>query len=333
MKEAARWLMMICLAAAAYAAAPATDSPAADPYADNACVQCHRDLPGRSSEIVELEWKQSVHYTAGVGCDGCHGGNASLRRSQFDSDEQFKRAAHLQRSSEFLVMDRSSQFVSAARGRAVSYFCGKCHAQIKAEHLGSPHGEFGDPTCLYCHGQGSHRITHPTPEIIDVRGRAEGGRCSPCHRSGTMQAVQRIRTLLINTEEQIKTSGELYRQLEVWGYRNLELEKLHHHAQQTRSKLRQIFHSFNMRDIANFAAEIQASVERTQQTYALVQRLRATQRQQTIMGSAAVLLLLSFAGLLVYYKKRFLDHALDANLSRIRERRGGAGVISEKVSA
>ena len=50
-----------------------------DEFAGNACVQCHRDLPGRSSEIVELEWKQSVHFNAKVGCDGCHGGNASLK--------------------------------------------------------------------------------------------------------------------------------------------------------------------------------------------------------------------------------------------------------------
>ena len=47
--------------------------PDGDEHADNACVQCHRDLPGRLSEIVELEWKRSSHYEAGVACNGCHG--------------------------------------------------------------------------------------------------------------------------------------------------------------------------------------------------------------------------------------------------------------------
>jgi hypothetical protein len=206
-------------------------------------------------------------------------------------------------------MDRRSGFVSAARGRSVSYFCGKCHARIKAEHLGSPHGEFGDPTCLFCHGEGSHRITSPTPQIIDTRGRADRGRCGACHRAGTMESVTRIRSLLIDTEEQIKTSGELYAQLENWGYRSLELEKLHHHAREVRSQLRQVFHSFNMREISNFAAEISASVERTRDTHALVEHLRETQRRQMIVGSVAVTVLLTFAGLLVYYKRSFLDHS------------------------
>jgi hypothetical protein len=122
-----------------------------------------------------------------------------------------------------------------------------------------------------------------------------------------MEAVSRIRSLLTETEQQIQTSGELYAKLESWGYRNLELEKLHHHAKQVNSELRQIFHSFNMREINNFAGEIQSSVQRTQATSELVERLRRTQRQQTLVGSAAVVLLLSLAGVLVYYKRAFLD--------------------------
>ena len=123
-----------------------------------------------------------------------------------------------------------------------------------------------------------------------------------------MQTVGRIRTLLSDTEDSIKTSGELYAKLESWGYRSLELEKLHHHAKEVNSELRQVFHSFNLRDISNFAAETQSAVERTQATYDLVERLRTTQRRQTAVGAAAVVLLLSLAGLLVHYKRRYLDH-------------------------
>jgi hypothetical protein len=304
-------LAILLLAATCKASETASTAKApakADPFADNACIQCHRDLPGRSSEIVELEWKLSVHHAAGVTCDGCHGGNPAVKRDHFPSDEAFKKAAHLERNPEFLLMHQDKEFASAGRGRSVSYFCGKCHAKIKEQHLGSPHGEFGDPTCLFCHGQGSHKITHPTPEIIDTRARTETGRCSPCHRSGTMKAVARIKNILTETEEHIQASGKLYSQLEAWGYRNLELEKLHHHAKEINSQLRQIFHSFNMRDINNFAGEIQATVERTTATYELVQRLRQSQRQQTAVGAGAVLLLLSFAALLIYYKHSFLEH-------------------------
>jgi hypothetical protein len=301
------YIVLAVAVGATSAAARAGDAP--DPFAGNACVECHRDLPGRSSQIVEVEWKHSVHFAAKIGCEGCHGGNAAARREQFESAEAFKRAAHLERNPEFLLLHRENQdFVSSVRGRSVSYFCGKCHADIKEKHLGSPHGDFGDPTCLYCHGQGSHQIAHPSPDlIIDTRGRSEGGRCSPCHRAATMEAVARIKKILNDAQQQIDDSGKWYKQLEEWGYHNIELESLNKHNKEVSSHLRQIFHSFNMREINNYAAEIQLAVDRTQASYDLVSRLRRVQRQETLVGSAAVALLLGLSGLLVYYKKTFLD--------------------------
>jgi hypothetical protein len=278
------------------------------PYADNACIQCHRDLAGRSSEIVNLEWAHSVHYDAKVTCDGCHGGDPSVKRESFESDDQFKAASHLRRDPEFLSLHKPDRdFVTAARGRSVSYFCGKCHSDIKEKHLGSPHGGFGDPSCLYCHGQGSHQITDATPDIIDTRSREENGRCTRCHTASTMQAVARIKHILIDTQQQIESSGQAYRVLESLGYRNLELERLHHHAAEVQSQLRRIFHSFDMREINNFASEIQDTVDRTTATLELVQRVHEAQRRQTIVGIGAVTLLLSLAGLMVFYKRSFLE--------------------------
>lgn len=279
-----------------------------DPYANNNCVNCHANLSGRSSEIVELEWKHSIHFSAKVGCDGCHGGNATLRREQFESDEAFKRAAHLERNTDFLITYLNErEFVSQTRGRALSYFCGKCHSDIKEKHLGSPHGDFGDPTCLYCHGQGSHKITQPSLDIIDIRSRAEGGRCSPCHRAATMEAVKRIKEILSKTEAEVKLSTSLSTDLTEWGYRNQSLDQEQHNAAEVNSQLRQVFHSFNMREINNFATAISDGVDRMQETHDLVSHLRQQQREQTLVGLAAVALLLIFSGLLVYYKSSFLD--------------------------
>lgn len=298
----------LVMSLAALACAAASDN-GSDPFADNACVQCHRDLPGRSSEIVDLEWHKSVHYAAKVGCEGCHGGSASVRREQFSSDEEFKRAAHLERSPEFLLIHRDGPIVSAASGRSVSYLCGKCHMKIKEYHLGSPHGEFGQPTCIYCHGGGSHRIEKASAAIIDMRPRREGGRCSTCHRAATMEAVARVKKTVTEVAARIETSGEQYRYLEAAGYRNLELEQLHHHANEALSQVRQTFHSFNMRDISKLTTSIDATADRTTAAFDLVQRLKVRQRQQTAVGAAAVLFLLMFAGLLVYYKNTFLLHA------------------------
>ncbi|MHC4992214.1 MAG: multiheme c-type cytochrome [Planctomycetota bacterium] len=293
-----------------------------DPFADNACVQCHRDLAGRSSAIVDLEWRRSAHYEANVGCDSCHGGNAATRREQFESEEAWKNASHLRRDPEFMFMHRTEgQFVGAARGRSVSYFCGKCHADIKEKHLGSPHGEFGDPTCLYCHGEGSHAIVEPSLDIVDLRPRAEGGRCSPCHVASTMETVARIKSTLEETEEQLALTTGLYRDLEAWGYHSLELEQLQKDAAQVRSQLRQVFHSFNMAEIKNFVGEIRMTVDRTVATHDVIGRLRVAQRQQTLIGGLVTLMLLAFAGLLVYYRHAFLHPELERQREAIDEAR------------
>ena len=294
------------------ASAPA---PAADPYADNACVNCHRDLPGRSSEIVELEWKHSVHFAAKTPCNGCHGGNPSVKIEQFASKEELKKASHLMRDPQFFRMYRKGgASVSPARGRSVSYFCGKCHSEIMEKHLGSSHGAFGKPTCLYCHGGGSHKITPASSKIIDTRGRKDDGQCSPCHKAATMEGVAQLKKIIVDTEERIEASGKLYTELEEWSYHNIQLEQLHHHAASKHSQLRQIFHSFNMRDISTFAAEITEVTDRTVETHELIKRMRSEQRQQTIIGVVMVSMLLIFASLLVYYKNTFLEeaHAVDA---------------------
>ncbi len=281
----------------------------AETFKTNACVQCHQDLPGRLGQIVQLEWNQSVHYQAKVGCEGCHGGNALVQREQFDSDEAFKQGSHLQRHADFLVKRPDRQaFVRTVRGRSVSYLCGKCHASIKEKHLGSPHGNFGDPTCLYCHGQGSHRITKPSIDLIDTRSRSEQGRCSPCHRAATMTAVTEIKKILLQTQTNIENSQKSYQQLKKWGYHNLELEELNEHVDEVQSRLRRIFHSFNMREINNFASEIQDVADRTEVTFEMIDQLQSRRLNQAMIGVGVIAMIVAFVTLLLYYKKTFLKH-------------------------
>lgn len=275
-------------------------------YDDNACVSCHRDLPGKLSEVVD-EWKQSIHFRNNVACDGCHGGDPSVKSEQFESEEVLKERAHLHRDREFLLISQTdTPFTAAARGRSVSYFCGKCHSNIKEKHLGSPHGDLGNPTCLYCHGQGSHAIAESDPNIIDVRSRREGGRCAVCHRAATMETVSNIYHIMVNAQLQLENSTELYDWLEAHGYKNLAMEKMYHHSRETLSQLRQTFHSFNMREINEFASSIGANAELTQQTHNLIEALEVAKVRQTGLGLSSVLFLLSFAALLLIYRKKYL---------------------------
>jgi hypothetical protein len=278
----------------------------ADTYKDNACVSCHQNLPGKLSGVVE-QWKQSVHYRNNVACDGCHGGDPSVKRDQFDSEEAFKNRSHLHRDREFLLVPRAeSLFTSAVRGRAVSYFCGKCHANIKEKHLGSPHGELGNPSCLYCHGRGSHAIQEPSPKIIDLRSRREGGRCAVCHRAATMEAVSNIYHILVNAQMQLENSSKLYDWLEAHGYKNLAMEKMHHSSRETLSQLRQTFHSFNMAEINEFASSIGTTAELTKETYNMIESLGVAKARQAKLAIVSVLFLLTFAGLLLIYRKKYL---------------------------
>jgi len=277
-----------------------------DAYKDNACVSCHQNLPGKLSAVVQ-EWKQSVHFRNNVTCDGCHGGDPSLKRDQFENEEVFKNRSHLQRDREFWLISRTdSLFTSAARGRSVSYFCGKCHSNIKEKHLGSPHGDLGSPTCLYCHGQGSHAITESTVEIIDTRSRSQGGRCATCHRAATMETVSNIYHILVNAQLQLENSTKLYNWLEKQGYKNLAMEKMYHHSHETLSQLRQTFHSFNMREINEFASSIGANADFTQETYNLIESLEAVKARQAKIGVSSVVFLLCFAGLLLVYRRIYL---------------------------
>jgi hypothetical protein len=277
-----------------------------DPYKDNACVSCHRNLAGKLSLVVQ-EWGQSIHFRNNVSCDGCHGGDPSIKREQCDSDEAFKNRSHQQRSRELSLVSRpDEQFTSAVRGRSVSYFCGKCHSLIKEKHLGSPHGNLGNPTCLYCHGQGSHAIQEAHVDIIDLKSHKQGGRCAVCHRAATMETVGQIHGVLVNAEAQLKTASEQYGRLETYGYKNLAMKKMYGHSRETLSQLRQSFHSFNMREINEAASTIKTHAQLTQETYDMIQALEVAKGRQAFIGVLAVLFLLSFAALLLSYRKRYL---------------------------
>lgn len=300
---------------ALFAPVAAAEAPDAR-FAANNCVQCHQSLPGRLGEIVLLEWKNSVHFANNVACDGCHGGNSAARAEQFATPDEFKNAAHLARDPKFLsVVQSQDRFVSRVRGREVSYFCGKCHAVVKEKHLGSPHGDNGDPSCLYCHartddGHSTHRIVPASLDIIDPRAREQAGRCSPCHQAPTMQAVAQIKTTLAQSAALIDSAAHDYEDLTHRGYRSLELAGLHEHGQEVQSRLRRVFHSFDMREINNFAGEIQAMAERTSRTHDLLVQVQHRRRGQTVVGLGVSAFLMVFAGLLLYYKHAFcLKHA------------------------
>jgi len=152
------------------ASSPEQDGPA-QWYARNACVQCHRREGGRLAEIVDAEWAKSVHYDNNVPCEACHGGDATLTREAFATDEEFKKASHLSFNAEFLFL-RDRGGVGLGREEGISYACRECHSGTRVEKkLGDPHAGPEPRACLFSRDGG----------VSMSRGRGIAYVCAKCH--------------------------------------------------------------------------------------------------------------------------------------------------------
>ena len=322
-------------------------------YVANACVRCHREQGGRLAEIVDLEWAKSVHYENNVPCESCHGGDATLTREQFSTEEEFKRASHLSFKVEFLFLrDRAGvgnareDFtsyackechadsraegqrgdphtgpdsaiclwgryggVSTSRIRGIAYVCADCHTRSAEKHLGSPHGSFGAPSCLFCHGNGSHAIPVATIDILDTRPREELGRCSPCHKPNTMTVVARIREALEQTVRMAEAAAAQFEDLKRMGYRNLALAEMHDHVDEIKTALGEELHGSDIRAISELARSVKNLAKRTAYDHDLVLALQEARQRQTRVALGAAGLLLLLACMLVAYRRAYCERA------------------------
>jgi len=305
------------------------------------------------------EWARSVHYDNNVPCEACHGGDATLSRDAFATDEEFKKASHLSFNAEFLFLrdrggvgmvreegisyacrechsadrvepklgdphtgpePRACLFsrdggVSMSRGRGIAYICAKCHTRAAEKHLGSPHGSFGAPSCLFCHGDGSHAIPAATIDILDTRPREELGHCSPCHKPSTMNVVAQIRKTLEKTDEMVEQAKVQFAQLQQMGYRNLALEEMHDHLDDIQASLRDVLHGSDIRAINELARSIKHVANQTAYDHDLVAALHEARRGQSRVALAAAGLLLVLVAMLVAYLKLFCGRTRPADAS------------------
>jgi hypothetical protein len=98
------------------------------------CVGCHRKQNDRAGQVVAI-FKTSTHSQAGIGCDGCHGG---------DSSQSEKNKAH------------AGHFIARPDTPATLEMCGACHRQPLEFFKGSRHvaARPNAPRldCVECHG-------------------------------------------------------------------------------------------------------------------------------------------------------------------------------------
>jgi hypothetical protein len=129
---------------------------------DSTCVSCHADEDDEELSAPVDEWKRSVHATAEVSCDACHGGGP------FEQDEE-------------LSMDEASGYLGAPGWADVPQFCGACHEEILDSYKSSVMAgkiEEGEKVavCTTCHMTDGHAIVASRPgEILTEE------RCGECH--------------------------------------------------------------------------------------------------------------------------------------------------------
>lgn len=126
----------------------------------SSCAGCHFANPDAPGHLYE--WDRSPHGHNGVGCESCHGGDAT----SFD----------LLRAHNSVLNSRNP--ASPVNRRNLPRTCGVCHAGPFVAFQGSRHyallqeGSQETPVCTTCHSEVAGRLLSPS--------RLEG-RCARCH--------------------------------------------------------------------------------------------------------------------------------------------------------
>jgi predicted CXXCH cytochrome family protein len=82
-----------------------TLAPKESLFANDHCIECHQTAGDKPSEL----FKHDIHFQKGVGCAGCHGGNANA--------EDMEQA-----------MDKKAGFMGVPKGDEISKACAACHS-------------------------------------------------------------------------------------------------------------------------------------------------------------------------------------------------------------
>ncbi len=144
------------------------------------CFVCHDGIGDARAEM----YKRDVHYTKGISCAACHGGNAKK--------EEMEEA-----------MSKSAGYIGVPKGDAISERCASCHSDATAmKKYGSSlptnqhallttsiHGKSAlsgkehIAQCTTCHG--SHRITSVNDPSSPVHPLNAPATCAKCHENAT----------------------------------------------------------------------------------------------------------------------------------------------------
>ena len=131
------------------------------------CADCHFSRPDAPAADHLSDWDRSAHSRNNVGCEKCHGGNATT----FEPFLAHRDILH------------SSNPSSPVNRRNLSTTCGACHAGPFVAFQKSQHftllakGDSRVPVCTTCHGDAGYR--RPSARALETQ-------CAQCHGPNRM---------------------------------------------------------------------------------------------------------------------------------------------------
>jgi hypothetical protein len=155
------------------------------------CADCHFTNPTAPGHLYE--WDSSPHGQHKVGCEKCHGGDAST----FDSAQ-----AHRE------ILD-SHNPASPVNRKNIPKTCGSCHTGPFVAFQSSAHygllrdGNQDVPVCTTCHSDVAGQLLSP---------RALEARCKQCHKMGGVGGHPELPVQARNLLEQIHEVRDLLKQ-------------------------------------------------------------------------------------------------------------------------
>lgn len=155
------------------------------------CADCHYADPMAPRRDHVEEWDRSPHGRDRVGCDKCHGGNATV----FEAFQAHRG-----------VLNSADDF-SPVNRRNLTVTCGQCHVPQAVAFEQSRHyqvlrsgGQRG-PTCATCHGAVDGRVLSP-------KGLASA--CGSCHGAGEVAPrAGRVESVRARYEDLTAVRGQL----------------------------------------------------------------------------------------------------------------------------
>jgi hypothetical protein len=228
------------------------------------CLTCHTAKWMKPKfRVVVAQWRQSVHYRNGIGCNDCHGGDP-------------KNAA--------LAMSPQKGFVGVPKYRGVMNFCGKCHIDIMKSCCASGHcialmttGK--GPNCVTCHG--AHEVKRASIDLINP------SLCGRCH---SYELAKTMKAALWQTEVKITNLNKNLQILKAGLISTAEEEKI---LFRTEESYRSLFHTVDVDMVKKKTAGFNLKLD------ALQARVQKGLQEMHFHRNFALVLMLLFIGLAI----------------------------------